>query len=80
MEKANNSKSNFAVTRLYIYLKNVLKVMNQVKPPHRNGKAITSFNNALLKDNDLNYVNIGRATPWFNLDSYENIYQCSKFI
>jgi glucose-1-phosphate thymidylyltransferase len=80
VEKPSNPKSNFAVTGLYIYDKNVLKVINKVKPSYRNEMEITSVNNALLNHNHLNYVDIGRGTTWFDLGSYENIYQCSEFI
>jgi glucose-1-phosphate thymidylyltransferase len=80
IEKPSNPKSNFAVTGLYIYDKNVLKVINKVKPSHRNEMEITSVNNALLNHNYLNYVNIGRGTTWFDLGSYENIYQCAEFV
>ena len=80
VEKPSNSKSNFAVTGLYIYNKNVLEVMNKIKPSHRDELEITSVNNALLKNNHLDYVDIGRGTTWFDLGSYENIYQCSEFI
>ena len=80
VEKPSNPKSNFAVTGLYIYDKNVLKVINKVKPSYRNELEITSVNNALLKNNHLNYVDIGRGTTWFDLGSYENIYNCSEFI
>ena len=80
VEKPSNPKSNFAVTGLYIYDKNVLKVINKVKPSHRNEMEITSVNNALLNHNHLNYVDIGRGTTWFDLGTYENIYQCSEFI
>jgi glucose-1-phosphate thymidylyltransferase len=80
VEKPSNPKSNFAVTGLYIYDKNVLKVINKVKRSHRNEMEITSVNNALLNHNHLNYVDIGRGTTWFDLGSYENIYQCAEFI
>jgi glucose-1-phosphate thymidylyltransferase len=80
VEKPSNPKSNFAVTGLYIYDKNVLKVINKVKPSYRNEMEITSVNNALLNHNYLNYVDIGRGTTWFDLGSYENIYQCAEFI
>jgi glucose-1-phosphate thymidylyltransferase len=80
VEKPSNPKSNFAVTGLYIYNKNVLEVMNKIKPSHRNELEITSVNNALLKNNHLDYVDIGRGTTWFDLGNYENIYQCAEFI
>lgn len=80
VEKPSNPKSNFAVTGLYIYNKNVLEVMNKIKPSHRNELEITTVNNTLLNNNKLNYINIGRGTTWFDLGSYENIYQCAEFI
>jgi glucose-1-phosphate thymidylyltransferase len=80
VEKPNNPKSNLAVTGLYIYNKNVLKVLDQIKPSQRNELEITSVNNALLNKNCLNYVNIGRGTAWFDLGSYENIFNCAEFI
>ena len=80
VEKPNNPKSNYAVTGLYIYNKNVLKVLNQIKLSKRNELEITSVNNALLKNNYLNYIKIGRGTTWFDLGSYENIYLCSEFV
>jgi len=28
----------------------------------------------------LDYVNIGRGTVWFDLGTYENIYNCGEFV
>jgi glucose-1-phosphate thymidylyltransferase len=80
IEKPKNVKSNLAVTGLYIYHKNVLKFINSVKPSKRKELEITSINNILLKKGYLDYVRIGRATTWFDLGSFENIYQCAEFV
>jgi len=80
IEKPKNSKSNMAVTGLYVYDKNILKFIKNIKPSKRNELEITSVNNMLLKKGYLNYQRIGRATTWFDLGSFENIYQCSEFV
>ena len=80
IEKPKNPTSNLAVTGLYLYNKNVLNILTNIKPSKRNELEITSVNNLLLKQKKLDYINIGRGTVWFDLGTYENIYNCSEFI
>ena len=80
VEKPNSPKSSLAVTGLYIYDKNVLNVINKIKPSKRNELEITSVNNKLLRQKKLDYIDIGRGTVWFDLGTYENIYSCSEFV
>lgn len=80
IEKPKNPKSNFVVTGLYLYHKNILEFLSQIKLSRRKEFEITSLNNILLKNNLLNFTNIGRGTAWFDLGTYENIYHCSEYI
>lgn len=80
IEKPKNKKSNLAVTGLYVYDQNVLKFLKRIKPSKRNELEISSLNNFLLKNGHINYIKIGRAVTWFDLGSFENIYQCSEFV
>ena len=80
IEKPKNPTSNLAVTGLYLYNRNVLSILDKIRPSKRNELEITSVNNFLLKQKKLDYVNIGRGTVWFDLGTYENIYSCSEFI
>ena len=54
--------------------------IKNLKSSKRNELEITSVNNILLKKGYLNFQRIGRATTWFDLGSFENIYQCSEFV
>lgn len=80
VEKPKNPSSDMAVTGLYIYHQNVLKIINDIKPSKRNELEITSVNNHLLKIKQLNCVDIGRGTVWFDLGTFENIYLCSEYV
>jgi len=80
IEKPKNPTSNLAVTGLYLYNKNVLNILSNIKPSKRNELEITSVNNLLLKQKKLDCIKIGRGTVWFDLGTYENIYNCSEFI
>jgi glucose-1-phosphate thymidylyltransferase len=80
IEKPKNPNSNLIVTGLYLYNRNVLNILNKIKPSQRNELEITSVNNFLIKQKKLYYVNIGRGTVWFDLGTYEDIYNCTEFI
>lgn len=80
IEKPKNKKSNLAVTGLYVYDRNVFEFLKRIKPSKRNELEISSLNNILLKNGYINYIKIGRAVTWFDLGSFENIYQCSEFV
>ena len=80
IEKPKNTKSKLAVTGLYIFDKKAYKFVNKINRSKRGELEITSLNKLLLKQKSLEYVNIGRGTTWFDLGTYENIYNCSSFI
>lgn len=80
IEKPKNFKSNLAITGLYVYNKNIFNLLKKIRPSKRNELEISSLNKILLKKNLLNYAKIGKGTSWFDLGSYENIFQCSELI
>ena len=80
IEKPKKPTSNMAVTGLYIYHQDVLKILNRIKPSKRNELEITAVNNHLLKKKQLNYADIGRGTVWFDLGTFDNIYLCSEYV
>ena len=80
VEKPLKPRSDYAVTGLYIYNKNVLSSLKKIKPSKRNELEISSLNNILLKKKELDYINIGRGTTWFDLGEYQNMFHCAEFI
>ena len=41
---------------------------------------ITSLNNILIKNKQLNYIYLGRGITWFDMGTFEKLYECSEFI
>ena len=80
IEKPKKSKSNLAVTGLYFYNNDVIKIARKLKPSARGELEITDLNNHLIKSNKINVVNLYRGTLWLDTGTFENLYQCSSII
>ena len=80
IEKPQKSKSNLAVTGLYFYNNDVVKIAKKLKPSSRGELEITDLNNQLIKSNKINVVNLYRGTLWLDTGTFENLYQCSSII
>ena len=80
VEKPKNSKSNLAVTGLYVFPKDVIQKVKKVKRSAREELEITSLNNIYLKEKRLNYSILGRGITWFDMGTYENMFKCAEFV
>ena len=80
IEKPKNDKSNLAVTGLYIFPKDVIQKVEKVKRSARGELEITSLNNIYLKEKRLNYSILGRGITWFDMGTYENMFECAEFV
>ena len=80
IEKSPKAYSNLAVTGLYVYNSNSISYLKSIKRSKRGELEITSFNNALIKKNSLDYINLGFGITWFDLGTFSNLYECSEFV
>ncbi len=79
-EKPKKPKSNWAVTGLYLYDKNVADYAGQLKPSARGELEITDLNRMYLEKNKLSMVALGRGTAWLDTGTPDGQIESAQFV
>lgn len=79
-EKPSQPKSNYAITGLYFYDKNVSKFAKQLTPSKRGELEITDLNRVYLEKKLLTVKQLGRGIAWLDTGTPETLIQSSSFI
>lgn len=79
-EKPENPKSNYAVTGLYFYNNEVVRIAKNIKPSQRGELEITSVNNEYIKNGKLKVKLLGRGMTWFDAGSPSALCEAGNFI
>lgn len=80
VEKPQAPRSNWAVTGLYFYDKDVASIAAGLKPSARGELEITDVNNHYLARAQLEAERLGRGFAWFDVGTHDSLVEAASFI
>ena len=79
-EKPTSPKSNYAVSGLYFYPNDVVKLAKSQKPSPRGEFEITDVNKTYLEQGRLKVEKMGRGYAWLDTGTHDSLLEAAQFV
>lgn len=79
-EKPSRPRSNYALTGLYFYDRDVVRIAKELKPSPRGELEITDINKVYLERGDLRVHRLSRGAAWLDTGTHASLLDAANFI
>ena len=79
-EKPVNPTTNYAISGLYFYPNDVVKISKNLKPSERGELEITDVNKVYLSNSRLHVEKMGRGFTWLDTGTQDSLLEASLFV
>ena len=79
-EKPSNPRSNYCVTRLYFYDKDVVRHSKTIVPSDRNELEITDLNRIYLENKSLKVKLLNDSFTWWDTGTFDSLIEASVYV